>query len=106
MSKIKVSTVKMQADVEAIMLNSSFVAKAVRAADVANNLKNHIEADSKRYELDEEGNRKLDKDGKPIQIVEVGRSHIYIESIEVEDIYNRLIPFVEELCTALLGEDA
>lgn len=106
MSKIKVSTVKMQADVEAIMLNSSFVAKAVRAADVASHLKDLIETNSKRYELDEEGNRKLDKDGKPVQIIDVGSSHIYIDCPEVEDVYNRLIPLVEELCTALLGEDA
>jgi septation ring formation regulator EzrA len=103
MKKIQVSTVEMKAMCEVINLNSSFVARAVRAADIAKSLKNRIEECCERYVLDEDGNRVVDANGKEVK--EFALTSLYLQSEEVDTVYNRLVPFIIELCDALLGEE-
>ena len=101
--KIQVSTVEMKAMCEVINLNSSFVARAVRAADTAKGLKKRIEDCCEQYVLDKEGNRKVDESGKEVK--EFKPTCMYLSEEEVDTAYNRLVPFIIDLCDALLGEE-
>ena len=101
--KIQVSTVEMKAMCEVINLNSSFVARAVRAADTAKSLKKRIEDCCEHNVLDEENNRVIDANGKEVKKFEP--TCMYLQSEEVDAAYNRIIPFIIDLCDALLGEE-
>ena len=109
MSKIHVSAVEIKAPAEAIILNSSFVAKAVRAADVADRLTRHLEEFCPEFT---EADR--DPEGKPMK--EGGKNWVewmhrdfncrQLSTETVADVYEKMIPFVKELCDALIGEDS
>lgn len=103
MKKIQVSTVEMKAMCEVINLNSSFVARAVRAADTAKELKEHIEQCCERNVLDDDGNKVVDENGNEVK--EFKPSCLYLQSEGVEAVYNRLVPFIIDLCDALIGEE-
>lgn len=103
MKKIQVSTVEMKAMCEVINLNSSFVARAVRAADTAKGLKKRIEDCCEQHVLDKEGNRKVDESGKEVK--EFKPTCMYLSEEEVDTAYNRIVPFIIDLCDALLGEE-
>lgn len=107
MSKIKVSAVEIKAPAEAIVLNSSFVAKAVRAADVAQRLQKHM--DEYCPTLMEQPD---DADAEPVEKGKNWAEWKYrsfnadqLGTETVADVYEKLVPFVEELCDALLGEE-
>ena len=106
MKKIQVTAVELKSQSEVIVLNSSFVANSVRAADAAKRIKAKIEDDSARYVRDEEGNVKKDENGKSIREIKVGESSVGLSPAEVLDFYERIEPFVTELAKALLGEEA
>lgn len=104
MKKIQITTVQKTANVEVIELNSSFVAKAVRAADAATKLRNLIDEVVPSKPV-------LDDNGDPF--VEAGTGNIIVEpdytssvniDIEPEEIIGKLCQFVNELEDALLGE--
>lgn len=106
MSKIKVSAVEVKAPAEAIILNSSFVAKAVRAADVAQRLQRHMNeycptimelSDDVDAEPVEKG-----KDWEEWKCKSFDADQLGTET--VADVYEKLLPFVQELCEALLAE--
>lgn len=99
MKKIQITTVEKTANVEVIELNSSFVAKAVRAADAATKLRNLIdEAVPKVPVLPDEPDPRL-VDSKPDYTCPC-----QIEVLEPEEIVGKLCQFVHELESALLGE--
>lgn len=106
MSKIKVSAVEVKAPAEAIILNSSFVAKAVRAADVAQRLQRHMNeyCPAIMEAPDDEGSEPVEKgknweewEYRDFNCCQLGRA-------TVADVYEKLVPFVQELCEALLAE--
>lgn len=106
MKKIQITTVQKTANVEVIELNSSFVAKAVRAADAATKLSNLINKAVPQKPV-------LDDNGDPF--VEAGTGNIILEpdytgilniDIEPEEIMGKLCQFVLELESALLGEQS
>lgn len=104
MKKIQVTTVQKTANVEVIELNSSFVAKAVRAADAATKLKTLIDRVApQKPVLDDEGKPFTDADTGEI-IVEPDYTRIISIDIEPEEIVGKLCQFVHELEDALLGE--
>ena len=103
--KIQVTTVEMKSNAEVIVLNSSFVAKTVRAAAMANELKAMLESNlamiPKRDENDEEVK---DENGRTVFEGDwEGQTTMFIPSPKV--IRDRLCEFVIELENALLGED-
>lgn len=99
MSKIKVSAVKTEALAEAIILNSSFVAKAVRAADVAQRLERHMNEYCPTIMEQPD-----DKDWAEWKYRSFNADQLGTET--VADVYEKLVPFVQELCEALIGEDS
>lgn len=108
--KIQIAAVEMKALSEVIVLNSSFVAKAVRAADVAQKLKNHADEyrtnvtveiiDKKTDELSE----KTEPDYKEWMNRDCNVHQLGCDTIA--DVFDKLVPFAIELCNALLGEEA
>lgn len=104
MKKIQVTTVQKTANVEVIELNSSFVAKAVRAADAATKLHNLIDkVVPPKPVLDDNGNP-IVEEGTGNIIVEPDYTHSVNIDIEPEEIVGKLCQFVRELEDALLGE--
>lgn len=104
MKKIQVTTVQKTANVEVIELNSSFVAKAVRAADAATKLRKIIDKVAPQKPV-------LDAEGEPLTNPDTGevvfepdyKGYVNID-IEPEEIVGKLCQFVQELEGALLGE--
>ena len=104
MEKIQVTTVQKTANVEVIELNSSFVAKAVRAADAATKLRNLIDKAVPRIPvLDSEGEPIIDANTGNVMLEPDYTSAVNIE-IEPEESMGKLCQFVHELESALLGE--
>lgn len=106
MSKITVSTVKEEALVEVIRLNSSFVAKAVRAADIAETINRIRQEDAPQTEaLDEHGAPYSNDNEKPVMETDwdAWRDRGYY-GLPVKEMFEKLLPFVIELRYALIGE--
>jgi hypothetical protein len=55
--------------------------------------------------LDDDGNRKQDEKGKYVTEVQVGKASCHLQPEDAEALYNAVIPFIEDLCTALIGEE-
>ena len=106
MNKIQVTAVELSAQSEVIVLNSSFVARTVRAAENLKRIKKRVEDSSTTYVLDEDGNRKKDEKGNSVTEVQVGKTSCHLQPEDAAALYNAVIPFVEDLCAALLGEEA
>ena len=106
MNKIQVAAVELSAQSEVIVLNSSFVARTVRAAENLKRIKKRVEDSSTNYVLDEDGNRKKDEKGNYVTEVQVGKTSCHLQPEDAEALYNAVIPFIEDLCAALLGEEA
>lgn len=103
MKKIQVTTVQKTANVEVIELNSSFVAKAVRAADAAKKLREKIIRSVPQKAV-------LDENGDPV--IEPGTGKAATEpdysmpcniDIDPEEVVNKLCQFTHELEDALLS---
>lgn len=105
MKQIQVTAVELSAQSEVIVLNSSFVARTVRAAENLKRIKKRVEDSSTNYVLDEDGNRKKDEKGNPITEVQVGKTSCHLQPEDAAALYNAVIPFIEDLCAALLGEE-
>ena len=104
MKKIQVTTVQKTANVEVIELNSSFVAKAVRAADAATKLRSLIDkAVPSKPALDDNGNILTEVD-TGVTIYEPDYTKPCKIEVEPEEIIGKLCQFVHELESALLGE--
>ena len=108
MKKIQISTVQKQAEVQVINVNASIIARTIRA-EVA--LKNALrECRKEMYENDEKGNVIVDEDGKPIVAKDQNGNIIYkynpyaMDLDELKNIYEIVLPFIEELAKAF--EDA
>lgn len=103
--KIQVTTVEMKSNAEVIVLNSAFVAKTVRAAAMANELKAMLESNLAMLpKRDENGEEIKNEDGRTMfEPNWEGQTTIFITSPKV--IRDRLCNFVTELESALLGED-
>lgn len=98
--KIQISAVEMKALSEVIVLNTSFVAKAVRAADVAQKLANHLNdwcPVSKIEEAETFDFREWEERGYNIT---------QLRDNTIREVFEKLVPFVLELSNALLGEEA
>ena len=105
--KIQIAAVEMKALSEVIVLNSSFVAKAVRAADVAQKLKNHAHYYCPTITVDEKTGNSLEKiepDYEEWMNRECNVHQLGCDTIA--DVFDKLVPFAIELCNALLGEEA
>lgn len=106
MKKIQVTTVQKTANVEVIELNSSFVAKAVRAADAAKKLRAIIDENVPQKAV-------VDSNNKPFIDADTGEEITepdYMCSCNIfipkpEEIVGKLCQFVHELECALLGEE-
>lgn len=107
--KIQISAVELKALSEVIVLNSSFVAKAIRAADAAKEAKRILEQDAPLTEaLDEYGEPLPSLDGKnPVMETdwEEWRRRGY-NGLNIIQMFEKLVPFAIELGNALLGEEA
>lgn len=107
--KIQISAVEMKALSEVIVLNTSFVAKAVRAADAAKEAKRILDEDAPTTEvLDEYGTPVPSPDGEyPVMETdwEEWRRRGYT-GLNVKQMFEKLVPFAIELGNALLGEEA
>ena len=103
--KIQVSAVELKAQSEIIVLDSSFVARTVRAAENLKYIKKHIEDCSTIYVLDDDGNRKKDEKGNPVTEVQVGKTSCHLQPEDAKALYDAVIPFIEDLCAALIGEE-
>jgi hypothetical protein len=103
--KIQISAVELKAQSEVIVLNSSFVARTVRAAENLKRIKRRVEECSTNYVLDDDGNRKQDEKGKYVTEVQIGKTSCHLQPEDAEALYNAVIPFIEDLCTALIGEE-
>lgn len=104
MSKIQVTAVELKAQSEVIVLNASFVARVVRAAENLKPIKSTLEDAFKKYELDEEGKRIKDANGNYVTKFDFDRQCV-LHSTEGENLYKKVIPFIEDLCTALVGQE-
>ena len=106
MKKIQVTTIQKTANIEIIELNSSFIAKAIRAADTAKKLRAIIDKNVPQKAV-------VDSNNKPFKDAFTGEEitepdytcscKIYIP--KPEEIVGRLCQFVHELECALLGEE-
>lgn len=102
--KIQISTVKQTADVQVINLNAYFVAKAIKAA-VAMNSNEFRGLREPRYELDENAERMLDDNGKPVILKdENGKVKYsydgYLTEEGVDALLDTVKPFLDELVEA------
>ena len=88
--RIQVSSVKMEADVQVINLNTSFVARAIRAKCALDQIAdaNHAEYDAMVHAYGEE-------------IEKSNEWHIW----DVKLFQDTVKDFIDDLCTALEGED-
>lgn len=106
MKKIQVTTVPKQANVQVIELCASFIVKAVRAADFADELyKNMLNRCPTTYKTDENGETVTDSEGRPI--IEEYRwkdSCIRLDGHDAEQLVNNVIPFLVELRNAMLDD--
>lgn len=106
--KVQISTVELKALSEVIVLDTQFVAKAVRAADVAKEAKRILDEDAPVTEvLNEYGAPVPSPDGEhPVMETdwqEWGRRGY--NGLPVREMFDKLIPFAIELGNALLGEE-
>ena len=103
--KIQVTTVEMKSNIEVIALNSSFVAKTVRAAAVANELVKLLEQGlAMQPKHDERDEEVKDEDGRTVfEPNWEGQATMFVANPKV--IRDKLCNFVTELESALLGED-
>lgn len=105
--KIQIAAVEMKALSEVIVLNSSFVAKAVRAADVAQKLKYHVDAYCPKETVDEKTGNLLEKiEPNYVRWMDCDCNVPELGSDTIADVFDKLVPFAIELCNALLGEEA
>lgn len=107
--KIQISAVKLEALSEVIVLNTSFVAKAVRAADAAQKLKQHFDEYvpvSTTQIVDEKTGNCSEREvpdyrewaQRDYNLGQLGNDAIV-------DMFEKLVPFAIELSNALLGEE-
>lgn len=108
--KIQIAAVEMKALSEVIVLNSSFVAKAARAADVAQKLKHHADVYCLNItrEIVDEKTGDLSEKTEPDYVEWMDRDYNVhqLGCDTVADVFDKLVPFAIELCNALLGEEA
>ena len=104
--KIQIAAVEMKALSEVIVLNTSFVARTVRAAEILKPIKACIEGTYTEFLMDENGNGKIDGKGNPATRLVFNKMSCCLTGDQAESLYNTIIPFMEDLCKALLGEEA
>lgn len=106
MKKIQVTAVELKAQSEVIVLNSSFVAKAVRAADAAQKLKQHFDEYCPVILEDSTdlNSKVIGKDWEEWMHRDCNLPQL--GSNTVADVFEKLVPFAIELSNALLGEEA
>jgi hypothetical protein len=104
MKKIQITTVQKTANVEVIELNSSFVAKAVRAADTATKLRNLIDKTVPQKPVLDDHGEPFTEAGTGIIITEPDYTNSCKIEIEPEEIIGKLCQFVHELEDAMLVE--
>ena len=109
--QIKVSTVRQEADVEVLFINSNLISKAIRASIAAQNIRAKMGSSILQLEepkLDEDGNEVTDENGNVV-MVPVVDEHNYVKhkynyaSLDpetVEDFHKNLLPFIQELVNA------
>lgn len=109
--KIKVSTVRQEADVEVLYVNSNLISKAIRASIAAKNILYQISDAIQPLEepkLDENGKEVVDENGKIVRIPVVDKNnnvvHQYswanMSDAAVEEFHKNVLPFIEELTAA------
>lgn len=103
--KIQITAVEMKAQSQVIVLDASFVARTVRAAENLKRIKKRIEERSTKVVLNEDGTAKKDEKGLCMTELHVGEIPCALQPEEVEALYNAVIPFTEDLCAALIGEE-
>lgn len=106
--KIQISAVELKALSEVIVLNASFVAKAVRAADAAKEAKRILDQDAPLTEALNEYGAPYSHDGEhPVMETdwEEWRRRGY-NGLNIIQMFEKLVPFAIELGNALLGEEA
>lgn len=96
-NKIQLASVDLKANAEVIVLNTSFVARTVRAAEGLKSIKRRIEDVATKTVEDE--------NGKAVKEFQLGRSDCFLSPVETAVLYRAVIPFIEDLCDALLGEE-
>lgn len=108
--KIQVSTIRQEADVEVVFINSSIISKAIRASiavkGILDKMREYNDAIIPVIKKDDEGGEVLDENGKPMpELDENGNpmfSYNYFKMDEtfVEQFHKHVAPFIEELTTA------
>lgn len=108
--KIKVSTVRQEADVEVVFINSNIISKAIRASIAAKSILDKMceynSAINPVIKKDNEGEEVHDENGKPIQeLDENGKpmfnySYFRMDAVLVAEFHKYIAPFIEELTTA------
>lgn len=101
--KIQVSSVKVESLAQVIMLNASFVARAIRVADYAamikDNMVNHCPP---KQVVDENGDPVVDENGN--DVYEPDLTHrSFIDVPCAQEAIDKLFSFLEDLEDALLG---
>lgn len=110
MKKIQVSTVRQEADVEVVFVNSNLISKAIRASIAAKAILDKMceygNAIGPVIKRDDEGGEVLDENGKPIQELDENGNPIFeysyfkMDAVLVEQFHKHVAPFIEELTTA------
>ncbi len=103
--KIQISAVEMKAQTQVIVLDASFVARTVRAAENLKRVKKCIEGCSTFQVFNEDNAPRIDENGCPVTEIKVGKTACVLQPEEAEALYNAVIPFAEDLCAALIGEE-
>ena len=113
MKKIQVSTVPMNADVQVVFVNASFITKALRAQIAASKIAERMVHNGSAQPvmetvIDENGEPKVDEKGcvieKPVLDEKGNQVWKYqyhrLDDEEVENFYNNVAPFLKELVDA------
>ena len=107
MKKIQVSTVRQEAEVEVIFVNSHLINKAIRASIALDN----ILADTRtpRTMRDDEGKEVLDENGKPVQEKDENGKLLYNynyrgirDEKDIEALHETVKSFIDELTAAFV----
>lgn len=107
MKKIQLSTVRQEADVEVIFVNSHLINKAIRASialdDALENTRTPITM------RDGEGKEVLDENGKPVQEKDENGNLLYDynyrgirEAKDIAALHETVKPFIDELTAAFV----
>lgn len=97
MAKIQISTIQKEANVEIVELNSSFVAKVIRAKMIADMFKSTVENDLPKIK----NSSNKEEIGKPYFKQDVC---VEMSSCNIECLYKFVFSFIDELSDAILND--